>query len=172
MAMKPRMIVSIFSLAVALTAPNTLAITIPTVPIGNPGNPADRRYFDGSHPNGVGAVAYPFHIGKTEVTNAQYVAFLQAVASSDPYELYSTSMASDIRGGIVRSGVSGSYTYAVKAAAQSGSYSFDNKPVVFVGSNDAMRFASTTLANRSAHNHHYRPRRSIHSVQGDCIRAK
>ena len=30
-----------------------------------------------------------------------------------------------------------------------------------------VQFAGTTRANRSAHNHHYRPRRSIHSVQGD-----
>jgi formylglycine-generating enzyme required for sulfatase activity len=68
-------------------------IAIETVPIGNPGNPADTRYVNSAHPNGVGAVAYPFRIGKTEVTNAQYVAMLSAVAGSDPYGLDQMSSA-------------------------------------------------------------------------------
>jgi formylglycine-generating enzyme required for sulfatase activity len=121
------------------TAP---AVTIETVPIRNAGNPADTRYLDSYHPNGVGAVAYPFEIGKTEVTNAQYLAFLSAVAAADPYELYHTAMSYDTRGGIVRSGASGSYTYAIKAAALSDTYTYHDKPVVFVSSGDAMRFAN------------------------------
>ena len=39
------------------------AITIETVPVGNPGNA------------GVGSVGYNFRIGKYEVTNAQYTEF-------------------------------------------------------------------------------------------------
>src|SRR4051794_11067835 len=74
------------------------AITIDTVPVTNPGNQADMRYVDADHPNGVGAVSYSFNIGKTKVTNAQYVAMLNAVAKSDPYGLYSTDSASDTRG--------------------------------------------------------------------------
>jgi formylglycine-generating enzyme required for sulfatase activity len=136
------MIASILSLAVALTGPTTLAVTIPTVPIGNPGDPADTRYIDSYHPNGVGSVAYPFQIGKTEVTNAQYVVFLNAVAAADPYGLYSTAMGSETQGGIIRFGAAGSFTYQVKAAAQSGAYLYDDKPVVFVSSVDAMRFAN------------------------------
>lgn len=131
-----------FSLAVALNASPALAITIPTVPIGNPGNAADTRYIDTSHPNGVGAVAQSFNIGTTEVTNAQYVALLNAVAASDPYLLYNAGMTSDSRGGIVRSGAPGSYTYSVKAPALNGAYTYDNKPVIGVGSDDAMRFAN------------------------------
>ena len=76
-------------------------IAIETVPIGNPGNPADTRYVNSDHPNGVGAVAYPFRMGKTEITNSQYVAMLNAVAVSDPYGLYSTFMSSETQGGIV-----------------------------------------------------------------------
>jgi len=133
---------SIFSLAVAVNASAALAITIPTVPIGNPGNAADTRYIDSSHPSGVGAVAQSFNIGTTEVTNAQYVALLNAVAASDPYKLYSTSMATDVHGGIVRNRASGSYTYEIKAPALNGAYTYDNKPVLFVGSDDAMRFAN------------------------------
>ena len=114
------------------------AVTISTVPIGSPGNVADTRY--GS--SGIGAVAYNYRIGTTEVTNAQYAEFLNAVAASDPYELYNTAMGTQTWGGIIRSGSSGSFTYAVKAPALSGSYSYDDKPVVFVSWYDAIRFAN------------------------------
>ena len=68
--------------------------------------------------------------------------FLNAVAAADPYGLYRTLMGSSSAGGIVRSGVSGSYSYAVKAPALSGTYTYDDKPVVYVSSGDAMRFAN------------------------------
>src|SRR4051812_39193834 len=103
------------------------AVNIPTVPIGNSGNLADTRY----NPNGVGSVAYVFRIAKTEITNAQYAEFLNAKAASDPYALYSVGMNNSTSGGIVRSGSAGAYTYAVKAAALNGSYTFDDKPVAF-----------------------------------------
>jgi sulfatase modifying factor 1 len=118
------------------------AVTIPTVPIGNHGNPADTRFIDSYHPSGVGSVAYSFNIGKTEITNSQYVVLLNAVAASDPYELYNLGMTSDTVGGIVRSGISGGFTYAVKAPALSDTYTYEDKPVVFVNSGDAMRFAN------------------------------
>ena len=121
------------------------AIDIATVPIGNMGNAADLRYsqppFD-FRPNGVGAISYHFQMGTTEVTNSQYVAFLNSVAALDRYGLYSSSMASDTRGGIVRSGASGNFSYAVKPAALGGAYTYSDKPVVFVSSGDAMRFAN------------------------------
>jgi sulfatase modifying factor 1 len=118
------------------------ALSIEVVTIGNPGNAADTRYRDSAHPTGVGSVSYSFRMGKTEISNSQYVEFLNAVAVSDPYELYNTVMGSTTRGGIVRSGAPGSYTYAVKSAAQDGNYSYEDKPVVFVGSGDIMRFAN------------------------------
>jgi formylglycine-generating enzyme required for sulfatase activity len=125
----------------ALSDLRVCAIEIDTVPIGSPGNAADPD-FDSEHPNGVGAVAYRYRIGKTEITNAQYAEFLNAVADSDPYELYSSSMGSNSYGGIVRNGSDGNYSYAVKAPAQSGSYIYDDKPVVFVSWFDAVRFAN------------------------------
>ncbi len=80
------------------------SITIPTVPIGNPGNAADQA-------TGLGSVAYTYNIGSTEVTNAQYAAFLNAVAATDTHSLYHINMSGSL-GGISRSGSDGSYTYA------------------------------------------------------------
>jgi sulfatase modifying factor 1 len=128
--------------SLGIPVPVTHAVTIPTVPIGNPGNPADMRFLSFSHPDGVGSVGYQYRIGKTEITNAQYVEFLNAVAATDPYELYNAKMADYEQGGIVRSGVSGSFTYQVKAAALGGAYSYHNKPVNHVSFGDAMRFAN------------------------------
>lgn len=101
-------------------------ITIETVTVGNIGNAANGSY---------GAVAYEYQIGKYEVTNTQYAAFLNAVAATDTYSLYNTNMGSNGDGGITRSGSSGSYTYATKSG-------FETKPVNYVSFWDAARFAN------------------------------
>ena len=49
--------------------------------VGNPGNAADAA-------TGYGAVGYEYNIGTYEVTNAQYVEFLNAAARSDQYSNY------------------------------------------------------------------------------------
>jgi formylglycine-generating enzyme required for sulfatase activity len=118
-------------------------ISIDTVTVGNPGNAPDTRY----DPSGYGGVDYEYRISKYEVTNAQYVEFLNATAATDTYALYDTSMASSTRGGITRSGSSGSYTYSVKADALGqgpggGDYGYADKPVVEVSWYDAVRFAN------------------------------
>jgi formylglycine-generating enzyme required for sulfatase activity len=56
-------------------------VGIDWVTVGNPGNAADTRY----ESPGYGAVAYSYRIGKYEITNAQYTAFLNAVAATDTY---------------------------------------------------------------------------------------
>ena len=108
-------------------------IQIPTVPIGNPGNAADTRAMnDGT--TGYGSVAYTYYIASNEVTNAQYAAFLNAVAATDTNGLYEPDMATSF-GGIIRSGASGSYTYAVVSGRA-------NNPVNYVSFWDACRFAN------------------------------
>ena len=74
-------------------------------------------------------------MGKYEVTNSQYCEFLTNKAVTDTYGLYSTAMSSDARGGINRSGSSGSYTYAVKPG-------YANLPVTSVSWYDGVRFAN------------------------------
>lgn len=102
-------------------------ITIPTVPIGNAGNAADPT-------TGFGSVAYTYNVGSTEVTNAQYAAFLNAVAATDTNNLYNTNMAGSL-GGITRSGSAGSYTYATVSGRA-------NNPVNYVSFWDSTRFAN------------------------------
>jgi formylglycine-generating enzyme len=106
--------------------PAFAATIIPTVPIGNPGNSPDTT--------GFGSVAYTYNIGATEVTNAQYVAFLNAVAATDTFNLYNSNMAGST-GGIARSGSAGAYTYASISGRA-------NNPVSFVSFWDATRFAN------------------------------
>jgi formylglycine-generating enzyme required for sulfatase activity len=132
-----------FALAIALfSPPAAAAITIDTVPIGNAGNAVDVQS------NGIfGRVTTDYRIATTEVTNAQYVSFLNAVAASDPNALYDTNMGFTSRGGIVRTGVSGSYSYSVKPDVSNGgpggtNYTYGDKPVVFVSWFDAARFAN------------------------------
>lgn len=102
-------------------------VVIETTMVGDPGNAADTT--------GLGAVGYSYHIGTYEVTNAQYAAFLNAVAQTDTHLLYYPSMGSSERGGILQQGSSGSYSYVVKPG-------YANKPVNHVSFNDAARFAN------------------------------
>lgn len=110
-------------------------VTIETVPVGNVGNTADTAVMTNDGTTGYGAVNYEYRVGKYEVTNAQYCEFLNAVAQDDTRNLYNEEMGTDVRGGIVRTGTSGQYTYACKA-------DMGNKPVNVVSWLDAARFAN------------------------------
>jgi ELWxxDGT repeat protein len=115
--------------AALFLAPAASAITLEWRTVGDPGNSCDPQ------PLGcIGAVADTYQISRYEVTNAQYAAFLNAVADADPNLLYNTSMSSG-SGGITRSGVSGSYVYSVVSGR--GSW-----PVTWVSYYDAIRFAN------------------------------
>ena len=105
-------------------------VTNEMVTVGNPGNAADNTTY--------GAVAYEYRIGTYEVTAGQYAEFLNAVAATDAYDLYSTNMdtSNDQYGcNIVRSGSPGSYSYTVAP-------DYADRPVNFVSWGDAARFAN------------------------------
>ncbi len=113
-------------------------VTIDTVTVGDAGNTTDA--------SGYGAVSNVFAIGKYEVTIGQYVTFLNSVATSDPYSLYNSSMASfNNNAGILRSGSEGAYLYSAIGpfgATPAGAVSASNRPISFVSWFDAARFAN------------------------------
>ena len=61
-------------------------LKIPLVEVGDPGNVADPL-------TGYGAVPYAYQIGEYDVTVGEYCQFLNAVAKTDTYGLYSPAMA-------------------------------------------------------------------------------
>lgn len=131
-----RIVVS-FSLvsAISLVAPLAAsAVTIDWTVVGNPGNAADTVT-----PNpGYGAVGYSYRISTYDVTNNQYVEFLNA---KDPtgvntLGIYNSFMTSNAFGGInFNAGASNGSKYSV----QSGE---GQHPVIGVGWYDSIRFAN------------------------------
>ena len=92
-------------------------LVIPTVTVADPGNAQDDT--------GLGRVDYTYEISTHEVTNAQYAAFLNAVAvQSDPYGVYNANM--EINQGA---------EYSVKSG-------YADKPVRHVSFWSAARFAN------------------------------
>ncbi len=87
-----------------LGSPASAQVEIDWVTVSNPGNPCDTRWAGCFR----GTVDYEYRISKYEITNLQYVAFLNAVAVTDNHGLYPYSAT-----GIVRTGSSGSYAYSV-----------------------------------------------------------
>jgi hypothetical protein len=114
-------------------------VQIATVTVGNPGNAGEWSggTYDGQQVDRIcGAVDYVYDIGKYEVTAGQYTEFLNAVARTDPYDLYFEGMWSNAWGcKIKRSGGWGNYSYSVS------SYNA-NRPVNYVGWGDAARFCN------------------------------
>lgn len=100
--------------------------------VDSPGNQADSR-------TNFGAVAYCFSIAKFEVTAGQYVTFLNAVARTDTYGLYSSNsndMSTRPTGPrIQRSGNPGSFVYSVAA-------DYADRPINFISWGDAARFCN------------------------------
>jgi formylglycine-generating enzyme len=121
-------VLAIVAIVTVATAGSAQAITIATVPVGRPGNSNDLA-------TGLGGVSYLYNIGKYDVTVGQYAAFLSAVATTDTYSLYNTSMATDLNiAGIARNGASGGFTYSVIGSP--------NHPITDVSWGSAARFSN------------------------------
>jgi len=112
-------------------------MVIDTVPVGNPGNAND------TEGDGYGGVAYTYNIGKYEVTAGQYCDFLNAVAATDTYGLYNSTMDGGSHGcQITQNGTSGSYTYDFSGRPSGTEADWVNRPVNYVSWGDAARFAN------------------------------
>jgi formylglycine-generating enzyme len=114
--------------------------SLETVFVGDPGNVGELSGV-GAGGEGVnrvcGAVSYNYSIGKYKVTAGQYCEFLNAVAKTDTYGLYNTSMGLSPFGcKIQRSYIAGvGYSYTVAS-------DYANRPVSNVSWGDAARFAN------------------------------
>ena len=118
---------------ISLVTPAFAVVNIDYVPVGNAGNANDAA--TGSL---YGAVACAYKIGKYEVTNAQYTAFLNAVdpSGANANGIYNGNMGSDARGGITyTSGAASGSKYTIRT-------SMGDKPVNFVNWYDAARFTN------------------------------
>ncbi|MHC4620663.1 MAG: SUMF1/EgtB/PvdO family nonheme iron enzyme [Planctomycetota bacterium] len=105
-------------------------VDVEWVTVGDAANSADNT--------GYGSVGDEYRIGKYEVTNSQYCAFLNAVATSeDTHGLYNANMASGHQdtGGIIQSGSAGAYSYSVRTGRE-------NHPVNYVSWYDALHFCN------------------------------
>jgi formylglycine-generating enzyme required for sulfatase activity len=114
------------------------------VTVGDPGNVADTPGNSGN-PAGQGAVSYDYKLGEYDVTVDQYVQFLNAVAKTDTYGLYNSSMATgpEVSNqlptiGIIQSGSSGGYSYSITG----GDSQAANCPIFNVTWGDAARFCN------------------------------
>ena len=85
------MFVCVMAVANIASADMVQGINIDFVTIGNPGNPGDTKVQ--ADPCGCGAVSYNYRIGKYEVTNAQWNAFIAAAGAptGNPSTAYDSS---------------------------------------------------------------------------------
>ena len=113
--------------------------SLDTVLVGHAGNAPDPL-------TGLGTVSYQYHIGATEVTNAQYAAFLNAVdpGGSNPHDVYNPNMTNATGFAVVKGGID-----YIPAAADGSKYAakpnYGDKPVNYVTFNDAARFANWVM---------------------------
>jgi hypothetical protein len=116
--------------ALAAFSPEARAVTIAWSPVGNAADPATGSLY--------GAVGYSYNIGTYDVTNSQYVEFLNAkdASGADPLGLYNSNMSNPTYGGIKYSaGNANGSKYSVMSGD-------GNHPVNFVTFYDTLRFAN------------------------------
>ena len=85
--------------------------------------------------NGFGNVNYQYGINQYLVTICEYTVFLNAVATTDTYNLWNSGL------GINRSGISGSFSYSIPTNKE-------NKPVIYVNWFDCARYCNWLHNNK------------------------
>jgi hypothetical protein len=127
--MHKRLAVALFA-ALAAFAVDARAVSIDWTTVGDPNNPADS--------NGHGSVPTAYRIDRYEVTNRQYVDFLNAVdpSGANTLGLFNTMMNNASYIAIsYNSGASSGQKYSVASGR-------DNQPVTYVTTYSALRFAN------------------------------
>lgn len=141
--MRPKSWLPVALLGAALGADGAIAASLPfdlpTVRVGNAGNGADPL-------TGLGAVSYEYSIGTTEVTNAQYAAFLNAIDPDgvNPHELYNPNMTNATGYAVVKGGLDFD-PLATRGAKYAPKPHYADKPVNYVSFYDAARFANWVM---------------------------
>ena len=115
--------------SIYIVTPAMAVVSMDWTNVGNTANVADTT--------GYGSVGYTYNIGTYDVTNAQYVDFLNAKGSSNSAGIYNGIMgtAGLYGSNITQSGSSGSYSYSVSST-------YANMPVCGVTWFDAARFSN------------------------------
>ncbi len=132
----PSAALALFALLVAFAA-DARAVTIDWSPVGNPGNAGDTAVMDDGT-TGYGSVAYNYNIGTYDVTNSQYVEFLNTKdpTGANTLGLWNGNMANAPIGGInFNAGNANGNKYTLISGAQ-------NHPVNFETWYDTVRFAN------------------------------
>lgn len=131
---------SVATICTGVSSPSPKKIPLPNriqdrqgtiyVRVSNPNNSGDpiNQY--------KGSVPYEYDIARTELSNAQYCAFLNAVATvADPYNLFNKNMETGVCGGIERVKDSVGVRYIPKPG-------WENKPIVYISFYDLARYAN------------------------------
>ena len=149
-----RWLAAAMMVAIVASQPATAQVTFDWATVGNPGNAPDTLTMTkGAVPDnttGYGSVGYTYQISKYDVTNAQYVQFLNAVdpAGSNTLRVYNTKMSDAsanpaglaYTGGIDRNLAAGSGAkYSTKAGQE-------NAPAIWINWTSGARFVNW-LAN-------------------------
>ena len=152
-----RRLLAAMLVAVSTSRPVSAQVTFDWATVGNPGNAPDTLVMDkpngsvaGDGTSGYGSVAYDYRISKHDVTNSQYVTFLNTVDPSGANSLlYTSNMTNLTIGGTPYPAFTGGIDRNL-AAAEGSRYSVktgqENYPVVQINWSRAARFVNW-LAN-------------------------
>ncbi len=91
--------------------------------------------------SGYGSVDYQYYIGTYEITNSNYIEFLNSIAQTDTNNIYDPAMGWSNLGGITRSGSQGNYVYTTKT-------NMGNKPVNFLNWASCARYCNWLCNNK------------------------
>lgn len=135
-------IASMYNITDNVNISSATGLNMKFVPVTDPGNIADSGPLyilaDNSYSlisfNNLGVEDMFYRIGTYEITNSQYIKFLQAVAKVDDRKLYDSRMGTDETGGIQQIVLGpADYDYSLKA-------NMADKPVNFVSFISAIRY--------------------------------